>query len=243
MTDITLGGFKIFPSATPKEMYILPVYTFKCPCDFQHYIVWSGFHHPNLFLPKYLIKFQKLINENTPYDQCLILIPHFEIKRQTTPCEHIHIYINSGSKDFYYNLRPYQRSRLKQIDEPTKNLIQAHFNQMDYLPIGTRLASFISDYWASSVYDWYSFSQRRFLTSTEIKDSVTNLPETNFLSILNENIDRFESEIKSVLHEPMPFDLIKIIYSYGYSPADIFGKLILILNSDILKYGIMIASK
>ncbi|AYV83799.1 MAG: hypothetical protein Hyperionvirus11_72 [Hyperionvirus sp.] len=241
MANLTLGGFKLFDYGGSGNTYILPVYTFKCPCDFRHYIFWwdcaSTEDYPNIFRPKYLEKYQKLLKraEKISYTQCRASIPHFTIKKQILPCEHIHI--NTHMK----NISFYRRGIWGEAMDERINLIVADLKQMAYLPIGTSLAHFISNYWIHIIYNWYRSPQPNILTFTGMKENVTNAPETFFLAFFRENIDKSEKEIKSTLHEIMPLDLIKIIYLYAHSAADTYAKIILMLQDDFLKYGKILA--
>jgi len=169
------------------------------------------------------------------YSEAQDLIPHITLDK-IKGCEHI-LPEDLSTINFFSSFQHYQRFRLG--DE--KNLL-SNLKLMSNISSGTHMAHFIADYWGNGCYNWYKSIDKQFnRTFIEIKESLRETPETNFLTMIQGNISRFEKEIKSIL-SGMPIDLIKIIYSYGYSAADIMGKIISVVQCDILKYGAIIAA-
>ncbi|AYV83676.1 MAG: hypothetical protein Hyperionvirus10_12 [Hyperionvirus sp.] len=238
---LEIGGFRIFEQN--KVIYAYPIYSLKCPCDIRHYIFpWSlsifniDSQRRKLFHPKYYKKFRELQTVkscNELYD----LIPHFTIDRLDTLCNHDSRWLKDQSDDFLNEFAYYQEQRTRIIIDPeaTKKLL-SQLKQAEFFSIGLTMGKFIRYYWLNAYYDWYPYFTPRYLSFDEIKESLIKSPETNFLTIIQGNIYRFEREIKSVLRK-LPIDLIKIIYSYGYSPTDTFAKIISTIQIDILKYG------
>ncbi|AYV82762.1 MAG: hypothetical protein Hyperionvirus2_130 [Hyperionvirus sp.] len=246
MTEIKLAGLRIY--LFRDSSYLIPLYSFKCPCDLWNYIGWWGevIYAPDdykFIRPKYLKKFQelrsgsqKLISESQYY----YLIPHFKIDKQIVKCEHISEYLNpfGPRKNFFGSFTQHAR---KMQNKTAVDFI-SELKAMSHLPIGNLVADLIIDYWVTGHYRWFEQDKPLFnLTFDQMKKSVEDAFETNFLTTIQENTSRFESEIKSVLNVIMPLDLVKIIYSYGYSAADTLGKILSIVQGDLLKYAEIIA--
>ncbi|AYV82774.1 MAG: hypothetical protein Hyperionvirus2_142 [Hyperionvirus sp.] len=237
MTEIKLAGFYIctWKYSLPVCYYLVPLYSYKCPCNVQHYNWWdpkSIVYPKKFFLPKYLKNYKELANKSLY--ELHDLIPHISIS-MVISCEHI-LSECANTKEFFRDFQGYQRGR----DYGTDMLSLLH--KMSNISIGESLAITIADYWVNGWYDWYKLPTKQFnRTFDEIKQSLRDTYETNFLTRIQGNIYRFENEIKSILSD-MPLDLIKIIYSYGYSATDIFGKILSIVQIDILKYGEILGS-
>ncbi|AYV80759.1 MAG: hypothetical protein Harvfovirus6_9 [Harvfovirus sp.] len=240
MSEIKLAGFLIkeYNHLDPDSIYILPIYSFTCPCGSLHYIKWQEpLSTYRIFHPKYLKKFKQLKEAKKQINDYLKLIPHLIIN-ESIKCEH-----TSSDTAFYFgNFSRYRQFAFSSSYQNTGTFL-SDLKKASYLEFGTYLSTFIADYWAAANYGWYTLHKPRFnLTNPEKQFFLRRTFETNFLTMFHGNTCRLEREIKSHLNCKIPLDLIKIIYSFSYSPTDILGKIISIVQLDILKYGKIIAS-
>jgi len=230
----------------PNQIFIVPLYSYTCPCDFLHYIVWdrkeywTPTYHINgnkMFHHKYLNKFKNLREQKTKYDDFFKLIPHFPMVEQAH-CEHISV---CEADEPYSGSTLFSQFTLYKRCQSLDQDVLSNLKKLEYFKFGIDIGIFINDYWLTANYGWYSgYPPKWGLTFYQKKTYLQSTSETGMLTILEGNIYRLESEIKSSL--PIPFDLTKIIYSYSYSAADIFCKIISIVHNDILKFGKIIAS-
>ncbi|AYV84414.1 MAG: hypothetical protein Hyperionvirus24_36, partial [Hyperionvirus sp.] len=172
------------------------------------------------------------------------LIPHFTIDTESASCKHDGKWLgdpNPLNTNFFTEFFNLHQKAFSKMDVSTSDLLLYHLKKAENIPMGKPLGGFIRDYWVASCYDWHRpYPIRNNLSFDEIKKSLAATHETIFLTLIEDNINHFESEIKSILLTTMPMDLIKIIYSYGHSPLDIIAKIISIVKTDILKYGKLI---
>ncbi|AYV83199.1 MAG: hypothetical protein Hyperionvirus5_5 [Hyperionvirus sp.] len=234
MSEIKLAGFIIMEYTNEVPIYILPIYNFTCPCNFLHHIAWNNGLN-KIFHPKYLNKIKTLAKEKTKFSDYFELVPYITIEEQVLPCEHL-----AGETNCINNFSGYRRREQGGM----MNEFQSELKNVDHLKFGAHLSTFIVDYWAAANYGWYILRQPKFnLRFDQKKIFLRGAFETDFLTIAQGNIYRLEREIKSSVVDIIPIDLIKIIYSYSYSPTDIMGKIISIVQKDILRYGEIIAGE
>jgi len=237
MSDISLAGFTIYPGILTDESYVLPVYSFKCPCDILYYLprdtmAYLGNNYlEKIFMPKDLKKYRN--KRHKTCHQLSELIHHIGINISAVSCECQFLRTEICSSVDLSNFE--KKISFKSDPKLELETIINNLKNYDYLEMNAQLDRFIINYWAFSVDAWSQPSGN--CNFQEIKKRIETAPEAKLSMLLNENTVLFEKEIKSILDAVIIPPLIRIINNYAYSAADVLGKILSIVQQDMLKYG------
>jgi len=229
------------------QTYVVPVYYFKCSCNLEHYLprdnvrITEDNYEIRMFRPKFLKNFISIKNKKS-LRECKELIPHVTKNVSTKFCSKCSTGIQTQSESFvavFRTMTSFLPGRLSgDGQEAILNSLTA-----DNLKYDISLDRFLINYWAFCIYNWTGEEKNDFKPKFEsIKNLMATARETNLLTILQENTNRFEKEIASILASVMIAPLINIVCIYAYTSSDRLGKIISSAQKDILKYGAMIAA-
>ncbi|AYV80697.1 MAG: hypothetical protein Harvfovirus5_1, partial [Harvfovirus sp.] len=193
MTKIKLRGFQMydgyFGPHSRTQVYILPVYSFKCPCDFDHYIMRQELdnnYEEKIFRPKYLKNFMEL--KKKKIKELIELIPHETIKISPVLCEHSPFKVNSMI--FFKKISCGDRPDLD--SDLLKSFITCLKNT-PYFEIDHMINRFIIDYWAYCSYSWYIKNRPpENITFQEITYNIDHAFETNLLITFEYDRSKFK---------------------------------------------------
>ncbi|AYV81373.1 MAG: hypothetical protein Harvfovirus30_5 [Harvfovirus sp.] len=234
MEQIKLEGFVVYDTSIYDTLYILPFYSYTCPCRIKLYFVrFFSCDTQMVFLPKFFKKFKQLSKEDLITQRALLnKIPRADLRNEfknkcvSHPIETNLYYPNFGS--YNYNF--------PDTLEQNMNMLTKSLSESDNFEIGPWIGNFAYKYWAVCNYNWTP--QNCNATIDEKKIYITKAIETRILTKINLDEQKLSAEInKCFISTNMISPLINIIIEYNCPPLHTIGKLIAKFKTDIEKYS------